>query len=67
MIQNKFLVVVFAFCVLLQLQLKAQVFKGKVISANDNKTIAYVNIGIVGKDVGTVSNTNGEFSITLLE
>ena len=27
--------------------------------------IEFVNIGIVGKNIGTVSNSNGEFSIDL--
>ena len=67
MIQSKFTLVTVALCAILQLQLNAQLYKGKVVSTNDKIAIAYVNIGIVGKDVGTVSNNNGEFSIELLD
>ncbi|OIP03137.1 MAG: hypothetical protein AUJ97_05160 [Bacteroidetes bacterium CG2_30_32_10] len=67
MIQRKFTLVTVALFAILQLQLNAQLYKGNVVSTNDKIAIAYVNIGIVGKDVGTVSNNNGEFSIELLD
>ena len=39
-------------------------YSGKVLSEND-KPVAYVNIGVIGKNVGTVSNPNGNFKIHL--
>lgn len=50
---------------LLNLQLLAQLVKGKVIDAGSKKEIPYVNIGVVGKGIGTVSDANGDFVIYL--
>ena len=40
-------------------------YVGKVIDAKTKKALAYVNIGVVGKNVGTVSDRNGDFSLRL--
>ncbi len=36
---------------------------GRVIDANDKSPLAYVNIGIKEKNIGTISKENGSFSI----
>jgi len=38
---------------------------GKVLSGETNVGIGFVNIGIIGKDVGTVSDEHGNFRISL--
>ncbi|MCK6649142.1 MAG: carboxypeptidase-like regulatory domain-containing protein [Bacteroidia bacterium] len=43
----------------------AQSFSGKILNANDKSPIPFVNIGIVGKGVGTVSDTEGNYRIVL--
>jgi hypothetical protein len=43
-----------------------QLFEGRVIvHENNNSGVAFVNVGIVGKNVGTVTNQYGNFSIQL--
>jgi hypothetical protein len=50
------------FCTLLS---PAQtLIKGKVLN-EENQPIAYANIGFVNSSIGTVSNANGEFSLTI--
>jgi hypothetical protein len=39
--------------------------KGKVLSSETNWAIGYVNIGIIGKNVGTVSDEFGNFTLNL--
>lgn len=41
------------------------IVSGKAIDKQTNEGIPYVSIGIMGKAVGTVSDENGNFSITL--
>jgi hypothetical protein len=43
----------------------AQQFEGVVMDSASNTPLPYVNIGIVGKDVGTVSDSSGHFKIFL--
>lgn len=38
---------------------------GKVLSSETNQGIGFVNIGIIGKDVGTVSDEHGNYRISL--
>jgi hypothetical protein len=40
-------------------------FKATLLDSDNNKPLEYVNIGIVGKNVGTVSGKNGNFEIQL--
>lgn len=42
----------------------AQTFSGKVVD-NSNKPLAYVNIGIIWKNIGTVSGEKGAFNLTI--
>lgn len=39
--------------------------RGKVICQSTNEPLSFVNIGVVGKNIGTVSNLNGEFTIDI--
>jgi len=39
--------------------------KGRVLSVETNSGIGFVNIGIIGKNIGTVSDENGNFSLLL--
>jgi CarboxypepD_reg-like domain len=43
----------------------SQQFKGKVLSSDTKSEIAFVNVGIIGRNVGTVSDKSGNFSIEL--
>jgi hypothetical protein len=43
----------------------SQSYQGTVISSANNSTVGFVNIGIVGKNVGTVSDEFGKFTIQL--
>jgi hypothetical protein len=36
---------------------------GKVISKNSGEPVAYANIGILNSNIGTISNSNGSFSL----
>lgn len=42
-----------------------QVISGVVVNDKNGETIEYTNIGIVGKDVGTVSDYQGKFSLDI--
>lgn len=42
-----------------------QLQKGLILSTENDKGIGFVNIGIIGKNVGTVSDEKGNFSINL--
>lgn len=43
----------------------SQIISGTIIDAKTKKEIAYANVGIVGKGIGTVTNTNGKFSLNI--
>jgi hypothetical protein len=45
--------------------LLGQLQTGTVFSSKTNSGIAFVNIGIIGRDFGTVSDQSGKFTITL--
>lgn len=38
---------------------------GSVVNAENNLPIEYVNIGIVGKNIGTISDMNGQFDFSI--
>jgi hypothetical protein len=42
-----------------------QLFEGKVLLKDTNTGIPFVNVGIVGKNIGTVTDLSGNFSINL--
>ena len=43
----------------------SQNFSGQVVDSDSLNPVPYVNIGIIGKNIGTVSNLQGNFSIEL--
>lgn len=43
----------------------SQIWSGRVVDANSKKSIEFVNIGVLHKNKGTVTNDNGEFSFAL--
>lgn len=45
--------------------MSAQVITGKVLNARDSTPMAYVNIGIIGGNLGTVSNESGVFKLDM--
>lgn len=47
--------------------LKELVLKGHIQDDKSYESLAYVNIGVLNKDWGTVTNKNGEFELTLNE
>ncbi|GAB2548885.1 carboxypeptidase-like regulatory domain-containing protein [Rufibacter soli] len=53
-----------ALLLLVSISTQAQRFQGKIVDQK-NAPLPYVNIGVVGKNVGTVSSANGEFSLLL--
>ncbi len=57
-----FFVVCFLLCHFLHAQ---NLYKGVVVDAQNAKPIAYVNIGIIAKGLGTVSNEEGVFQLPL--
>jgi len=58
-------IIIFAFSLFLPGLLSGQPQIGKVLSQKTNMPIGYVNIGISGKNIGTVSDMSGNFSIIL--
>jgi len=42
-------------------------YKGRVIDIESEELLAFVNIGVIGKSIGTVSDINGDFELTLDE
>lgn len=61
---SRYRTVLFSLIALVQLDINAQVLKG-IIKSEKGNPIAYANIGIPGKNIGTCSDPNGEFSIDL--
>lgn len=55
------------FLLLITNSLEAQTLKGIVIDSETNKPVPFVNIGVLDKNIGTVSDINGKFSLTLKE
>lgn len=43
----------------------AQKYSGEIVDGLSGEPVPYVNIGIVSKNIGTVSNSKGEFTIEL--
>lgn len=50
---------------LIQPSVFAQTLSGRVFDKKTNAPVPYVNIGIVGKGIGTVSDPEGNFSISM--
>ncbi len=45
--------------------LYSQEYSGQIINKKTGQVVEYVNIGIIGKNIGTVSDGNGKFSLPL--
>jgi hypothetical protein len=43
----------------------AQILEGVVKDAKTNESVAYVNVGLIGKTTGTVTDDSGHFKLTL--
>ena len=54
-----------SFLLILSTPVLAQNFSAKVLNRKNNTPLEFINIGIVGKGIGTVSDQNGNFSLTL--
>ena len=52
------------FLLFLPVFLFGQTYSGNIIDQSTKEVIPFVNIGILNKTIGTVSNLNGKFSIT---
>jgi hypothetical protein len=55
----------FLFVLIISEHSYSQTYKGKVVLNETNSGIAYVNIGIIGGNIGTVTDESGNFSICL--
>jgi hypothetical protein len=47
------------------LEVPAETYKGVVVSSATGKPVEYVNIGVVGKGIGTVANHLGQFQLDI--
>jgi len=52
---------------LVQVRAIGQVIEGRILGKVTEEGLAYVNIGVVGKDVGTVSDQQGNFRLSVGE
>jgi len=59
----KFFCILFLLCS--NVLLFGQPISGVVFETNSKIPVAYVNIGIVGKDIGTVSDQNGKYTLQI--
>ncbi|AZQ64029.1 carboxypeptidase-like regulatory domain-containing protein [Flammeovirga pectinis] len=62
---NKKLIVLSLLISLSFLSFSQQIIKGKIINTENGKAVSYVNIGIKGSSIGTVSNLDGSFLIAI--
>jgi len=56
---------IFLLLILISNSLFGQTFSGKVIYSKSNLPIEFVNIGIVGKNIGTTSDIRGNYNISI--
>lgn len=59
------LIAILLICLLPCLAMGQIVVSGKVVQAANQEPVAYANIGILNTNVGTISNADGSFSITI--
>ncbi len=52
-------------CFWLALSLPAQSLQSTILDFNTREPIPFVNIGILGKNIGTVSDANGQFTLDI--
>lgn len=67
LLQESILKYIFVFIIFINLNCYAQskTYSGFLKDIENNQPLAYVNIGIVDKNIGTVSDTNGKFELSL--
>ena len=53
------------FLFFLTLQLQAQLIRGKVIDFSSEKSLEYVNLGVIDTPIGITTNEKGEFSLDI--
>ena len=53
------------FFIISQITFSQEKISGIVLNSENKQPIEYVNIGIPGKEIGTVSNLNGDFSLQI--
>jgi len=53
------------FLLLIPVTVFCQSYSGKVLSSDTKSEIAFANVGIIGRNVGTVTDQSGNFSIEL--
>ena len=58
-------VVLFELVLLLVASVNAQVYKGILITEQKGTSVEYANVGIVGKNIGTTSNMDGQFELNI--
>ena len=56
---------IFLLLILISNPLFGQTFSGTVIDSKSNLPIEFVNIGIVGKNIGTTSDIRGNYNISI--
>lgn len=61
----QFIVCIFLILIGLSTTSLAQTINGTIVDASTEKPLGYVNIGLLGKNIGTVSDEKGKFSLTL--
>ena len=62
---RKLLLSVFFLLTTFNVAFAQQVIQGKLLEQSSRNPIPYANIGIVNTSVGTISNADGSFSITV--
>jgi len=61
---NRFVVLVLLLsCISVLVDAQDNIAKGRIIDAETKQVIPYVNIGILQKNIGTVSNENGQYQL----
>lgn len=59
------IILIFLFCVLTGSVVAQTICRGRLIDASTRQSVEFANIGIVGKGLGTVSNENGEYNLSV--
>lgn len=62
-----FCIIIFFSLLLNTSEVFAQSVSGSTLAANSHTPVAYVNIGVKNKNIGTVSDQNGKFSLDIAQ
>jgi hypothetical protein len=62
---SKYLIFILLYFILICYSAHGQIQNGLVINEKDKKPIEFVNIGVIGKGIGTTSNIYGSFNINI--